>query len=206
MIRIRNEDGFTLLETLIAVGLFALVGVMGVSLLSSHVTSQRQLDQSEKFLFTVQQARALLQTDLESAVKRPVRDIYGTNSTAVFQGYPVNRPEVIFTFVRGGYMGAFLSEDQPAIQRVEYVLKEGQLIRKSYRLPDATEKTKVSEQVIFDGVEALSARFHAGDRWVEDWGTLSDAAARFPFLIELDITLQGYGDVKNTFSVAGGVQ
>ncbi len=202
---LKNDAGFTLLETLIAVSLFALVGVMGVTLLTSYSASQTQLDQSEKFLSNVQQARALMQADLESAVKRPVRDLFGSNSTAVFQGYPPSRPGVVFAFVRGGHMGAFLSNEQPAIQRIDYVFGDGKLIRKSYRLPDATEETPVSEQILFDDVEAFTARFHAGDRWVEDLGTLAGGAARFPYLVELSIELRGRGTMKNIFSVGGGV-
>lgn len=205
MQRFRNEAGFTLIETLIAVSLFALISVMGVTLLTSYTASQNQLDQSEKFLASIQQARALMQADMENAVKRPVRDLFGGNSTAIFQGYPPNRPNVIVAFVRGGHMGVLLSEEQPAIQRVEYMLDGERLIRKSYRLPDATLETPVSGQVLFDRVEGLTARFHAGDRWVEDWGTLAGGAARFPSLVEFNIELQGRGTITNIFSVGGGV-
>ncbi len=200
-----SENGFSLIEVIIAVSIFALLGVMGVSMLSSFSGAQTQIIAAEGFLASIQQFRATLNADLQNAVKRPVRDLYGSNSKAVFKGNPSNKSEVLMSFVRANHMGALISDEAPAIQRVEYIFKEHALLRRAYLLPDATTETPVIEKIVFENVKSVQTRFHVGDRWIADWGTLSEGAARFPFLVEISVDVEGRGKLTNVFSVGGGI-
>ncbi len=201
MMPFKNTDGFTLIEMMVALSVFALLGAMGVTMLSGFASAQTKLLNSDAFLSSMQQSRATIQGDLENAVKRPVRDLYGSAGTSVFIGNPAESETVLFRLVRGGHMAALISDDAPSVQRVDYLFKDNTLVRRSYAKPDATPETPIEEIPLLKGVEQAKVRFHAGDRWSEEWGTLSNGVSRFPYLLELVLKLEGKGTVTHVFSV-----
>ena len=72
-----RQRGFTLLELLVALAIFALVSVMAYGGLASVLDQQFATDEIAGQLARLQKTYLLLQRDFEQLVPRPVRDEYG---------------------------------------------------------------------------------------------------------------------------------
>ena len=78
----RAPSGFTLLELLIAIALFALLGLATYRMLESVLRSDEVVRAQEIQLRQLSRAVWRLEQDLIQAVPRPVRDGYGDEQNA----------------------------------------------------------------------------------------------------------------------------
>jgi len=75
--RLAQEAGFTLLEVVVAVALFAVVSTLAYGGLAAVLRSREQLSEASAQLAQLQLAMQMFERDVRSAVLRPVRDGYG---------------------------------------------------------------------------------------------------------------------------------
>ena len=78
MIAPPRQAGFTLLELLVAMGIFAVIGAMALGGLNAVVGQETQAQAQTERLAMLQRALRLIGTDLGSAEPRFVRDELGT--------------------------------------------------------------------------------------------------------------------------------
>ncbi|MCB1656922.1 MAG: type II secretion system minor pseudopilin GspJ, partial [Pseudomonadales bacterium] len=69
--------GFTLLELLVAVAIFALLGVGSYRLLASTISVRDTAKAHDAALIQLQRSFIVMNRDLSQAVARPIRDQYG---------------------------------------------------------------------------------------------------------------------------------
>lgn len=207
-INMRSDAGFSLVETMVAMLIFASVSAAGVAILISFNSGQQALATADDFIADLQLAAGLVRGDLEHALPRPVRDSFGGMrpmfSGGVSAGGLTAKPgdaAPILAFVRGGHMAALVSETAPALQRVEYALKDGSFIRRVYARPDATPATPVTERVLMRGVKSVAVRFRSSDTWVVDWQEKAASAGSLPELVELSLELEGRGRLTSLYRV-----
>jgi general secretion pathway protein J len=72
-----GQHGFTLVEMLVALSLFAAIAAMGVSLLRSSVDTQEAVQTRLKAMSGMNRIRAVMANDLAQAVQRPTRGAAG---------------------------------------------------------------------------------------------------------------------------------
>lgn len=75
----RGQGGFTLMEVMVAIAIFALIGVASYRLLSSVTDADSRLALSGEQLRAFNRVIWLLQRDLEQLAQRPVRDASGNS-------------------------------------------------------------------------------------------------------------------------------
>ncbi|GAA4770023.1 hypothetical protein GCM10023219_15600 [Stakelama sediminis] len=92
-----SQRGFTLVEMLVALVVFALLASAGVGLLRASVDTQSAVAQRLSERKGVERLRLMFTTDLGQAVDRPTRDARGANEPA-FAG-----DQGGFMLVRGGW-------------------------------------------------------------------------------------------------------
>jgi general secretion pathway protein J len=79
-----RSRGFTLLEMLIAVGVFAVLGVLSTQLLQSMIRNQGAVSERADRLADAQRAMQIMQRDImQLAQQRPIRDELGDPLAAV---------------------------------------------------------------------------------------------------------------------------
>jgi len=188
----KHVGGFTLLELLVAVAIFAVIGAMAYSGLQNIMNQQAQTEAHSERLKDLQLAYRVIQRDLEQIVDREIRNEFGDPVDALVGGSGFTGVE----FSRAGYPNpaGFLRSE---LQRVAYVPDQDQLIRRTWRVMDRAQDSQPDEQVLIAQLREFSTRFLGDDKeWQERWPALTQAqgsAAGLPLAIEVKVELDDVG-------------
>jgi general secretion pathway protein J len=117
--------GFTLLELMIAISIFAVITTFAYSGLNVVLDAKQQTDEHLERLSKIQLGMHLMQMDIEQAVNRPVRDEYGDTEPALRSG---GQSTLLLELTRTGYANP-LKLQRSQLQRVGYLLEEETLYR-----------------------------------------------------------------------------
>ena len=153
--------GFTLVEVLVALAVFAVLAVAGAALLGQSIDNDAQLARVDAKVQALQQARAIMRADFGQALaNRPVRHGDG----AVRPGFTVQQDGALLSLVR--LAAAPDGPDTAIVQRVSYVLEPGRgLVRRHYAPPDGNSDAQ--ERVLLADARAVSVRLFAEGGWQE---------------------------------------
>jgi general secretion pathway protein J len=191
-----SEAGFTLVELLVALAIFALISVAGVTLLRSGSDTQIAVKNRLDDLSRTNRLSNALESDLAQAVARPVRDASGQPVPAFVQSDSAT-PGALFGFVRGGWSN-FDEAPRAGLQRVTYTLDGQALKRVGWPMLDGAAPDEAATLV--ENVSTAEVRFRdETGEWRSDW-TATDANA-LPRAIELRLTIAGKPEQKMLFLV-----
>lgn len=192
------EGGFTLIELMVALAIFAMIAVAGVAMLSGAVNAQAAVATKLDGMAAVQRAASLLTVDLAQAVPRISRTETGTLAPAFFargSGGAATAPAL--QFVRSGRTNID-DAARSTLQKLEYAVVGGRLERRSYPLVDGSQAGAAS--TILDGVSAASFRFRGPDgAWRDDWTVTNPLL--LPRAVELTVVRAGAAPVRMVFLV-----
>lgn len=196
----RRHAGFTLIEVVIALAIFAVIGVMAARLLTGMLTLHERTTERGARLTEVQRAMEILARDLQQLTHRGVRDELGDLRPAVEVGgaTPIE-------FTRMGWQNP-LALPRAELQRVAYAVEENALYRMFWPVLDRSPDSEPQVQRLLDDVESLTA--HAID-------TNGEAHAFWPPLVEpgatdapqlagvaLQFNVPPYGEVTRLWTTA----
>lgn len=189
-----TEQGFTLVEMLIALVIFGMITAAGVTLLTLTVRTQETSDRVLDTLSAIRRTGALLNADLAQAAPRIHRNGDG-EPVAAFLGGNGNEA-LLMAFVRRGW------EDENAfrssLQRVEYRINAGRLERLRYDAVDG--EGHAVAMPLLEGVRRVQLRYRDRDgSWRDRWDPTD--AARLPTAVELVSDSEGQGTVRQLFLV-----
>ena len=200
----KYNRGFTLLELLVAIGIFALISAIAYGSLTRLMIDRERLQAEQTFWRSLSLAFARLEEDLSQARERSVRDVIGFSQPA-FRGQPtdtraVGAPSVEFT--RGGVL-TFSDAARSDLQRVAYRLVDGTLKRLTWPVLDLGPQTVPLETPLLDQVEEFRVRFYApAGAWIDLWPA-DGIDEILPRGVEVKVTLKGRGDFTRLFLVNG---
>jgi len=194
-------QGFTLLELVVAIGIFAIMAAMAYSGLNNVLIARQQTDAHSEQLQNVQTAMVWLARDIEQIVDRGVRSEYGEDVQPVvgndFQGY-------LIELTRGGWRNP-ANHARSHLQRVAYAVRDEQLVRAYWRVLDRAEDSKAVENILADGIKGLEIRYLDADNdWHTSWPANrqgNNAVAQVPRAIEVTLDTKQYGKLKRLFRV-----
>ncbi len=191
-----SEAGFTLVELLVALAIFALISVAGVMLLRSGSDTQLAVKGRLEDMSRINRLYNAMEGDLAQAVARPVRDQSGQPVPA-FTENDASTPGALFGFVRAGWSN-FDEAPRPGLQRVAYVLEGGALKRLSWPMLDGAAPADAATLVENVSDAQLRYRDERGE-WRSDW-TATDSNS-LPRAVELRLTPQGKPEQRMLFLV-----
>lgn len=197
-----EQRGFTLLEILVAIGIFAVVSAISYGTLI-RVLDQQQILEGERAMWRSLSLTMLrIEDDLSHTRKRKVRNVYGTAIPA-FLGQPSDNRAVsppALEFTRGGQW-VLASGTNAGIQRVAYRLSEGKLLREVWPALDRSPTSTPRAAPLLHDVEEFEVRFYAPQgEWVSRW-PIEDKADDLPRGVEVSLKLQHKDAITRLFVV-----
>ncbi len=192
--------GFTLIEMLVAIMIFAMLSIAGVMLLRTSVSGQAAIRTHLDALAYVQRGLATLDADLAQAVVRFTRTETGTLAPA-FYGRAAQSDEPLMQFVRDGWSNPG-NLRHPSLQKVEYWWREGRIERVGYEALDGAAPPEPA--TLFENVTALVLRYR--DRkgaWLERWAP--EKASDMPTAVEMVLSRRGEAPLTLRFLVGTAI-
>ena len=206
MIGRRRSAGFTLLELLVSLAIFALLATMAYTELNTVLSARKEVALRAARLTELQTAFMVMERDIEEAVGRPVRDELGDEQPALKGG---GVGTVVLTLTRTGWRNP-LGLARSDLQRVDYGFNNQQLLRESWTTLDRAPGNEPYDEVLINGVSAVDVRFMGQDKqWLGYWPpeSVNDADEHrrvlMPLAIEISVDVDGWGRLIRLFRVPG---
>jgi len=192
-----KKNGFTLIEILIAIAIFATLSLAAYQILQGVLRSGEISREHDKHLVEIQRGMLLIERDFVQMVARISRtgNVEDENLQVLYAGKKVlDSDSEGIEFNRLGWINPLNLLPRSTILRVGYRVKNNQLQRLYYLHPDTVAGEKPEQQVILNDVDSLSFRF-----WDDDWIDTWSADKTIPKGIEITINSKHYGELKRVF-------
>lgn len=195
----RRETGFTLLELLVALAIFAVLAAIAYTALSQVLKTRRHLEAEAARLTALQTAFTVIERDIEQGVDRGVRDEFGDAELAMKSG---GTGTLLLSLTRSGWRNP-LGLPRSHLQRVAYVFDKKQLLRQSWSVLDRGPNVQPYSEVLLDNVKTVELRFlDTAYAWQGFWPTPNQTAA-LPRAVEITVDLTDWGRITRLFRVPG---
>jgi len=198
--------GFTLLELLVALAVFAILATAAYGGLRTVLFTRVAVETQSQRLAAVQLAFHRLGQDIEQAAPRGIRDEYGEPQAALL-GDELADERLILT--RAGWANP-LGQPRASLQRVAYRLRDGQLWRLHWPVLDRGGLVEPRETSVLDQVRELRIRFlDQNASWRNDWPppASDDSSQRdldaLPRAVEISVTLEDWGEITRLLLLPG---
>lgn len=205
--------GFSLVEVLVAVLIFAMTGAVGLALLTAALDSRDMLSARQDDITRLDTARMLLRDDLGQLAMRPTRGDDGQASATILAGSAdgvlvwggsADDELTVLALTRRGWPNPGGLRPRGSLQRVEYVLTADGLVRRVTPYPDSRAETPVMDRLIVPGAETVTIEFLHGRQWLSRGiVSLASNAPPAPRAVRLRYVLPRLGDVEHVVLIGG---
>lgn len=199
-----SARGFSLLELLVALAIFTVIGVAAYTGLFAVLDAREATRTASERLAAVQYAVDTLVEDIAQAVDRPVRRVQPRERAPLYAPGPDVEPLLAVT--RGGWSNP-AGLPRSTLARVEWLLDEQGLVRQTRARPDAPARVDPVRRRLLERVEEVTLRFRdAGDEWSPRWPRLNapEAANTLPRTVEVTLRLADWGEIRRLVALPPG--
>jgi general secretion pathway protein J len=203
MIMPARQNGFTLLEIMIAVMITAIMATMAYSGLNSILDTSHHTQSRDERFSRIQLSMNYLVRDLRHILPRSSRDRYGESHPAIET--PVDGSYLI-SFSRTGWSNP-AKKQRSHLQRVAYAVENGELVRYHWNHIDQGPGEEPHRMVLLDKVDGL--RFDFLDQKldaIQEWPPIGSTeqeseAENLPAGIRYELTLSDWGVLTRTLAL-----
>ncbi|MCG8435244.1 MAG: type II secretion system minor pseudopilin GspJ [Gammaproteobacteria bacterium] len=202
--KLSSSGGFTLLEMLVALAIFALIAAISYSGLNA-VTRQREQNLTVmNRLRDVQKTVNIISRDIMQTSPRAVREaIQGETIPALQAG----SFDYALELTRGGLRNP-IGQTRPSLQRVAYRIENGELVRLVWQVLDRAQDSEPYKMVLLADIERVAVRFlDVEGQWHEQWPRVSlseeNDPNELPVAVEIGLDLEDLGRINRLLEIAG---
>ncbi|HKI74688.1 MAG TPA: type II secretion system minor pseudopilin GspJ [Pseudomonadales bacterium] len=194
-----QSRGFTLLEVLVAMAIFAIIGLGANEMLRSIIRTHDRVRQVTDTLGQLSMALVVIQRDVAEIVPRGIRDENGDPQPPLMVGTGTYSME----FTRAGWNNP-TGLPRSDLQRVAYQLTDdGKLQRVMWLVLDRAQDTKPVVQTLMTDVtdfrvELLKDDGTTVDNWPE---STSKRPGGLPLAVEMSIDTKSMGELRRVFAL-----
>lgn len=180
----------------VAIAIFAVVGVLAYGGLNRVLASQEHLQYSALELKNLQLAFRYIERDLGQLINRPIRNQYGDLQNAL-----VGDQDEAFSFTHSGWRNpADLIRSR--LQRVSYVVTDSTFTRYTWSQLDGAIANEYLETELLNNVQAFNVRYlDQANQWHANWPPLNTNIndSTIPKALEITIKVKLWDEIKRIF-------
>jgi len=205
------QRGFTLIEILVAMAIFTLIGLASTGLLTTVIDSNSLSQERFEKLQLLQRAMVTIERDIQQAVSRPVR-ANGEKQEVVMAGGEVDGSDDDgIGFVRGGWHNPQLMLPRSTLQYVAYRLRDNKLERLYSNYVDNVIGYEPKVRVLLENIESFKVEFLSGNnasstikddddiKWSEKY---QDTV--LPRAVAIEFVSKDFGMLRREFTLVSG--
>ena len=200
----KNKCGFTLIEVVIALAVFAVVGTLAFTGLNSILKHQSELQERSDQIKDLQLALKYLERDISQIIARPVRDQYGDRQP----GFSADEDSIMSFTYSGWRNPAGLSRSH--LQRVAYEVNSDkdtnkqELIRHSWNRLDGAIIEDARSIPILKDIQELEWKFlNQGSVWETRWPPINadPDSAPMPRAVSVSFNVEPWGKITRIIAL-----
>jgi general secretion pathway protein J len=183
-------SGFTLVELLVALAVFATMAALAYGGLNSIAHTRGELGRQEDRFRDLTRAVTMLNRDLAESVARPVRGTSGQELPAMIG------TSTQIEFTRVGFANP-QAEQRSNLERVTYELDANTMKRGRYAVLDRVSDTAPTISDLKVAVDSIRLRYLNGGQWLDAWPPQQDNALTvLPTAVQWTIQSRDYGELQ----------
>ena len=183
----RTCAGFTLLEMLVAIAIFASLALMALQVTNGVTRVNSAVAGHDQKLNLMQQTMSFLNHDLTQMMPRPVRGDQGQREPALLAGAGVLASE-----------SEVMRLPRSNLLTVGYRIHGGYLERLAWPLTDAAGSVKPTTQKLIPA-DSLRLQFYDGTRWQESWSSVQ----AIPVAVRITLHSPQWGEIERIWLLRG---
>ena len=202
--RNHHRSGYTLIEVMIALSVFAIIATMTSSVMYHVFDVRARVALHANQLDELQLVMTLLGHDTTQLIPRTVR----ANDSRVFSAFTGTYQYLEFT--RGGLVNPNSTAKRSTLKRVAYLCKSQQLIRRSWESLDTPERNSYEDKILLKDLKTCSLAYVSRSHQVlSEWRAAAlekdQKAETIPVAIQLIINPFDWGKMTLLFVLPEGI-
>jgi general secretion pathway protein J len=193
---IGHDSGFTLIEMMIAIAIFALLSLGAYQVLQGVLRSDEISRERGDALKQLQRAMVIVERDFQQMNARNNRGDDSQTAMPLQAGkFMFDSDEDGIAFTRSGWRNPLSKLPRSSLQRVIYRVKDAHLERLSYVYLDPAVGEDPKRKLILENVEAMTFEFYHEKKWAETWTNKK----ALPDGVKITLTLKRFGEAERVF-------
>lgn len=190
--------GFTLVELLVSLVLFAILGVLVANALQNSIQTYQVTRHASENISQLTLTRQLMQHDFSAIQPRPTIDASNTYVAPIY--FPSESTLEIITASRSNPGGML---NQSTLQAVRYSLQDSELIRTTWPTLDGRLESQATHEVLLDKIESLQFSLTDKDGSRNNTWTLSNTFndPHLPTAVSVDIIFKNQSEFHTSIAL-----
>jgi len=194
------KQGYTLIEVLIALVVFAILSTITSSVLYQSFDTRKKINAQASQLNMIQLAIKIIENDTTQAIERSVIG----NELHSFPPFIGQSHYIEFT--RNGLVNPLGLEQRSTLQRVAYLCLNQKLIRRTWSHVDIQNRKQYQDKILLQELSQCSFAFLSHARqilpeWHEFAVQLNQKKETLPIAIQFTLTLRQWGNISLLFTI-----
>lgn len=195
-----QHKGFTLIEILIALTVFAILASITSSVLYNSFAIRARVNEQTERLNELELAISIIQQETTQTIERAVRG----NENRLFPSFIGQLHYLEFT--RDGLINPASLAKRSNLKRVAYVCEEGQLIHRTWQSLDTLDRNQFKDKILINQLAECHFNYlNQNLQLLPDWHVQNTAEnahnESLPKAIQMNLTLKDWGEIKLFFII-----